>query len=117
MDSHQDEARPFIAEASYVEPLAEPEAPPPPRRPAGTDARRALALGILGLLTFGVVLGPLALALGQRARMRLVGEPHAGDAGVAHVAVTLGKAALALHLALWATVLPWILFVVPLMRK
>jgi hypothetical protein len=111
-----DEAQPFIAEAALVEPLAEPEPAPAPPRPAGADARRALALGILGLFSLGVIFGPLALALGQRARLRLVGEPHPGDAGLAHLAVTLGKVALALHLAVWATVIPWLLFITPLMR-
>ncbi|MFT3772919.1 MAG: hypothetical protein QM820_46635 [Minicystis sp.] len=106
----------WVAAAAHLEPIA----PEPPRRKRSPDARRALALGILGVACLGFVFGPLALALGQRARLAMLAdrEPReADDVGMAHAAITLGKVGLALHLTILASVIPWLLFVLPLVAN
>ena len=99
---------------SIAAPLELVSLPEPPPAPQCREARRALAWAILGLVCFGFVFGPVALALGQRARLARVADPELGDAGLARTAVTIGKVGLALHLTLAFTVLPWLLFVLPL---
>ena len=101
----------WVAAAAHLEPPALPEPPP---RPGRREARRALAWAILGIVCLGFVFGPLALALGQRERFALAGDPDRGGAGMARAAITLGKVGLALHLTVAVTVLPWILFALPL---
>jgi hypothetical protein len=114
LQGYEDDDR-WVALAAHVEPLALPE-PRRRKKPRNKEARRALALAILGVLGFGLVASPLALALGQRAKFALVTEPDYRDAGVARAAVTLGKLGLALHIAVVITVMPWLLFMLPLMR-
>jgi len=101
----------WIAVAAHLEPLAVADPPP---RPGQREARWALAWGILGVVCLGFVFGPLALALGQRERFALAGDPARGGARMAHAAITLGKVGLALHLTVAITALPWILFMLPL---
>jgi hypothetical protein len=101
----------FIAIAAHLEPIFAPEPPPRPRCP---EARRALAWAILGVVCLGFVFGPLAIALGQRARLAQIEAPEIGDAGVTRAAMTIGKVGLALHLAILFTALPWLLFALPL---
>ena len=74
------------------------------------EARRALACALLGLFCFGVVLGPLALSLGQKARLRIAWEPGLGGERAASAAILLGKIALIAHLALTVPGLVWLLF-------
>ena len=105
---------------SWVEAAATPEPLAPPK-PLGSphlrDARRALFLGVAGVLCFGFVLGPLALARGRRVKLALGGDLRAaGDAETAEAAIVLGKVGMALHLTIASTVLPWILFMLPLMQ-
>ena len=117
-DRWLDEAMVEAAEGTVVEarPMThEPEAPkvsglPDPRR----DAGRALAFGILGVVCFGFVFGPVALALGRRARLGFDADPSLGEGRMAHAAITLGKIGLALHLALLASTGPWFIFVMPM---
>lgn len=112
-DLHAVESQPLWVEAAdHLEPIALPE---PPRAPEHRDARRALVLAIVGVVCLGFVFGPLALALGQRARMALLAAPDGGGAGEAHAAIALGKIGLALHLTIAASVVPWLLFVLPLL--
>src|SRR5262245_23354223 len=113
LQGYEDDDR-WVAFAAHVEPLALPEPPRRPGVPRNKEARRALALAILGILGFGLVASPLALALGQRARLALAAEPGHRDTGVARAAVVIGRFGLALHIAVVATVLPWLLFVLPL---
>jgi len=109
-----DEAPSWVAAAANLDPIALPEPPAPPVR---RDARRALVLAILGVLCLGFVFGPLALALGQRVKLALVGAPMpAGDAGTAEAAIALGKVGMALHLTIAFTILPWVLFMLPFLR-
>lgn len=101
----------WIAVAAHLPPIPSPEPPPRPRCP---EARRALAWGILGLLCLGFVFGPLAIALGHRARLAQVDAPEIGGASMARAAMTMGRAGLALHLAIVFTAIPWLLFALPL---
>jgi hypothetical protein len=110
--SHDDDAR-WVASATDFEPLALPERK---KSPGSPDARRALYLAIAGMLGFGIVLSPLALALGRRARVAQVSGDQPGDAGTAHAAITLGKMGFALHLAIAISVLPWLLFMLPFLH-
>jgi hypothetical protein len=104
----------WVEAAANLDPLALPDPPPPPER---RDARRALIFAVLGVLCFGFVFGPLALARGRRVRLALVGEPtRAAAANTAERAITLGKVGTALHLTLALTVLPWLLFMLPFLR-
>ncbi|MEO7589892.1 MAG: hypothetical protein ABI134_01650, partial [Byssovorax sp.] len=64
------------------------------------EARLALASALFGLLFLGFLFGPLALSLGQRARIRIALDPDLGDRGIAQAAQHVGKLALALHLTL-----------------
>jgi hypothetical protein len=100
----------FIAIAGSPEPMPYLDRPSP-RCP---EARRALALAILGVLFLGLVFGPLALALGHRATLAIADEPRLGDARVARAAIALGKVGLAVHLTIAVTIVPWVLFVLPL---
>ena len=93
-----------------MEPLDVPERP----RPRCPDARRALIWGVLSVVCFGFIFGPLALAMGHRARFAIADRPELGGAGAARAAITLGRVGLALHLTILMTVLPWLLFVLPL---
>jgi hypothetical protein len=108
----------WVASADHLDPVIGPAGPPPRRH--RRDARRALALAIVGVACFGFVLGPLALILGQRTRFAMIvdrldrGTSEPGDAAVVHAAITLGKVGLALHLAILASVIPWLLFALPL---
>lgn len=102
----------WIAIAGHPEPLTLPERARRRARTAG--AGRALACALLGVLCFGIVLGPLALSMGYKARFAIADEPEMGGAGVADAAIALGKLGLALHLAIALTVLPWLLFALPL---
>jgi hypothetical protein len=102
---------PWIADAACVEaPLEVPER----TKPKCADARRALIWAILGVVCFGVVFGPLALAVGHRARLTLAAQPELGGARTARIAIALGRVGLALHLTLLLTALPWLLFALPL---
>jgi hypothetical protein len=101
------ESDPFVASAALVEPL---EDEPSPEPPGDVDARRALALGVVGVLGLGVVTGPLAIALGQRAELE---DLDASAARRARAGIALGRAGLALHLAFAAALLPWLMFVMP----
>jgi hypothetical protein len=114
LSGYKDDDR-WVALAANVEPLELCAQPGPVRRrPRNKEAHRALALAILGMMGFGLLVSPLALALGQRARMALAVEPDFRDTRVAHLAVTIGKVGLALYLAIAFTVIPWVLFVLPL---
>jgi hypothetical protein len=101
---------PWIADASYLEPIEEPHRP----QARCEDAWRALACAILGVLCLGLVFGPLALSLGQRARLAIAAEPRLRGAATARAAIALGSLGLALHLTIVMTVLPWLLFALPL---
>jgi hypothetical protein len=101
----------WIAVAAHLEPL---DLPAPRPRPRSRDARRALAWAILGVLCFGFVFGPLALIHAHRARFAIAADPQIGGAGTARAAIALGKVGLALHLTVAMTVLPWLLFALPL---
>lgn len=103
----------WVAAADHLEPIALPEMPRPHRR----EARYALALAILGVLCLGFVFGPIALARGYRARFALIDDPHAGDAGVVRAAIAIGKVGLAIHLAIVITIIPWLLFLLPLAHR
>jgi hypothetical protein len=116
LQGYEDDDR-WVVLAAHVEPLVLPEPPRRRAKPRNKEACRALALAILGILGFGLVASPLALALGQRARLALVAEPDQRDAGMARAAVTIGKVGLALHIAFVASALPWLLFVLPLLRS
>jgi hypothetical protein len=105
---------PWVADATCFEPLAAPE---PRRQPSVPDARRALWFGVLAVVCFGLIFGPLALAVGQRARLALAGQPESRDAGVAHTAIALGKLGMALHLAILLSAIPWVLFMLPLLTQ
>src|SRR5438105_542702 len=99
-------------QAAYVEPLDAP----PPTPPLRTNARRALAFAILGVVCFGFVFGPLALAIAHRARLATIAAPHLNDVGITEAATAVGKAGMALHLAIVITALPWLLFMLPFLR-
>jgi hypothetical protein len=105
---------------SWVEAAANPEPlvlPVPPASPYLRDARRALLLGVASVLCLGFVLGPLALARGRRAKLAWSGDlVAAGDAGTAEAAIVLGKVGMALHLTIVSAILPWILFMLPLLH-
>jgi hypothetical protein len=101
----------WIAIAAHPEPVPSPEPPPKPRCP---EARRALAWAILGFVCLGFVFGPLAIALGHRARLAQVEAPELGDAGMTRAAMAIGKVGMALHLAIVITAAPWLLFALPL---
>lgn len=103
----------WVAAAVHLEPIVLPEPPRPHRR----EARRALALALLGVVCLGFVFGPLALVRGQRARFALLDDPHAADAGVARAAIAIGKVGLAIHLAIAISIIPWLLFVLPLAHR
>ncbi|MEP7121762.1 MAG: hypothetical protein ABJE95_12660 [Byssovorax sp.] len=79
------------------------------------EARLALASALFGLLFFGFFFGPLALALGQRAQIRISLEPELGDQGLARAARLVGKLALGLHLTLAIGTLGWLFFSLPCM--
>lgn len=99
---------PAIVLAASNEPVIAPE-----RRETKRfrDAHRAMAFAALGL-AFGVLFAPLAMMIGQRARLATLGEPNA-DAGMAHTAERVGRVGFAVHLAIALTALPWILFMLP----
>ncbi len=107
--SHEDAA--WIAVAAYNEPLDLPE---PPSRTRCVDARRALWWAVLGVVCFGFVFGPLALALAYRARLAIAERPELEGAGTVRAAITIGKMGMALHLTLAVAALPWLLFALPL---
>ncbi len=77
------------------------------------EARLALASAIFGLLFLGFFFGPLALSLGQRARIRIALDPDLGDRGIAQAADLVGKLALALHLLLVIGTLAFLFFSLP----
>lgn len=79
------------------------------------EARLALASALFGLLFLGFFFGPLALSLGQRARMRIALDPDLGDQGIACAAQLVGKLALGLHLTLMIGTLGWLFFSLPCM--
>lgn len=101
----------WIAVAASNEPLDLPEPPP---RARCVDARRALWWAVLGVVCFGFVFGPLALAIAYRARLAIAAEPELDGAGTVHAAITLGKMGMALHLTVAIAALPWLLFALPL---
>jgi hypothetical protein len=68
------------------------------------EARLALASALFG---------PLALSLGQRARIRIALDPDLGDRGIAKAAHFVGKLALGLHLTLVIGTLGWLFFSLP----
>lgn len=103
---------PYCAVASYVPPPPIDDAPV--RSAARRDAQRALALAIAGVLVLGFVLGPLSLALSQRARLADRDAAWPANAGLTYAAETLARFGLALHLTLAMSVLPWLLFALPL---
>ncbi len=104
---------PWVAEAVCVEPMEAPLPPPQPRR---AQARRALACAILGVLFFGLVFGPLAVALGHRVRLAMLAESDTEGAPTARAAIALGRLGLAIHLTIAMAVLPWLLFLLPLLN-
>lgn len=77
------------------------------------EARLALASALFGLIFLGFFFGPLALSLGQRARIRIALDPDLGDSGIARAANFVGKLALALHLTLVIGTLGWLFFSLP----
>ncbi len=102
---------PWIADAACVDPLEVPD-----REPLEcADARRALIWGVVGVVCLGFVIGPVALAIGHRARLAIADRPELRGAGAARAAIALGKIGFALHLTLAATVIPWLLFMLPLL--
>ncbi len=101
---------PWIADAACLQPIEEPARPGPRCR----DARSALVWAILAVVCLGFVFGPLALSTGRRARLAIVMQPELGGARMARVAVVLGTLGMALHLTILMAVLPWLLFVLPL---
>jgi hypothetical protein len=110
-DPADDDAR-WVASARHLTPL-----PPPPRRRKARKrlraAQRAMVFGVLGIVCFGLFFGPLALRWGQTARLAVVEDDDPRDVGLAHAAVTLGKAGFAIHLAVIMASLPWLLFMLP----
>ena len=81
------------------------------------EARLALASALFGLLFLGFFFGPLALALEQRARMRIALDPDLGDRGIARAAQLVGKFAFGLHLTLIIGTLGWLFFTLPCMSS
>jgi hypothetical protein len=77
------------------------------------EARLALASALFWLFFLGFLFGPLALSLGQRARIRIALDPELGDRGIAQAAQHVGKLALALHLTLVMGTLGWLFFSLP----
>jgi hypothetical protein len=102
----------WIAQAYEV------DAEPPARRerPPRDQARWAMALAVLGVLCLGFVFGPMALSRGRRVALSLADAPELGGASTAEAAMMVGKAGLALHLAIAATLIPWLLFMLPFLR-
>ncbi len=96
--------------ASYVEAVELPRR----RRTRSPRAWQALALGVVSVVCFGFVFGPWALALGRQARLARVDANDEDADRMAHAAVALGSFGIAVHLAIAFTVLPWLLFVLPL---
>jgi hypothetical protein len=143
MRAHPPEApAPFVADAAHVEPTPDEARSPavaapwwgslddgrsvaaaapwcpvddrPDRRPRGPDARWALAWAVLGVVCLGFVIGPLACAMGERARLALVDDPSIGGAREAGAAIALGRLALVVHLTITAAALPFLVFVIGL---
>jgi hypothetical protein len=100
----------WVAQATEARPVETSERRKRTSMPPGAQAQRAMALALLGVVCFGFVFGPMALARSRRARLALIDAPHLGGAGTAHRAMVLGKAGLALHLTIAGAALPWLLF-------
>jgi hypothetical protein len=103
----------WFAEAVIFQPEQVVNRAPP--KPARND-RRALALAILGVICFGFVFGPLALIFGQRARVAMVEGSRHESGRMTQTAITVGKLGMALHLTLAICVVPWLLFMLPLLN-
>jgi len=99
---HAAGAHPYRSTAFAVEPD-----PPCP------EAKTALVFAITGLFCFGILLGPLALRMGQRARQSLVENPEMTGIEMADKAMVIGKIALGLHLILTFLVLVGLFFTFP----
>jgi hypothetical protein len=54
------------------------------------EAGIALACAIVGLFVFGIILGPLAVQYGQKARSKIDADPTLRGSGKATAAVILG---------------------------
>jgi hypothetical protein len=102
----------FVVRATHLSSI--PPARARKRRRPLRAAQRAMVFGVLGVICCGFVFGPLALRWGQSSRIAVAGGEDQGDASLAEVAVTLGKAGMAIHLAVILASLPWLLFMLPL---
>ncbi|HVY48812.1 MAG TPA: hypothetical protein VHB21_23145 [Minicystis sp.] len=90
------------------------DAPDEARAAPPREARRALAIAVLGLVCFGFLLGPLALALARRAELARAASPELDhEAGLARAAASIGRVGTALHLAAALAAAPWVLFMLP----
>lgn len=59
-----------------------------------SDAKSALGLAFLGILCFGIVLGPVAMAKASRARKQIEANPALGGKGWADAATVVGAVVL-----------------------
>jgi hypothetical protein len=84
-----------------------------PIDPECREAKRALVCAITGLFCCGFLLGPIALWLGKRARLRIVEEPETSGVELADAAILIGKIAFGIHLALTLVLLSGLLFAIP----
>jgi fatty acid desaturase len=100
------------ASLTFVDDADDPRDRISPRR---RIARRAVVCGLVGLVCFGFIFGPMAFALGQRLRMAMVADDDLTSARAVHTAVLLGRIGMAVHLTLAMAVLPWLLFAFPLL--
>jgi Domain of unknown function (DUF4190) len=62
-------------------PSGSPYGSPPPEQPSSSKATWSLVCGIVGLLCFGIILGPIAIILGRQAQRegRPGGTAKAGE--------------------------------------
>jgi len=81
--------------------------------PACPEARRALLYAVTAIFCFGFLLGPIALRMGQTARLSIADNPGTTGLPLANAAILLGKIALGLHLALTLVLLGMIFFGIP----
>ncbi|HEY4121971.1 MAG TPA: hypothetical protein VGM56_29090 [Byssovorax sp.] len=102
----------WVSAGAAFEPI---EGPPAPRakRPPSSDARPALAIAALGVLFFGFILGPIAVALAQRAELAQMDRGADGHPQ-ARAAAKIGRLGMALHLAIALAAIPWVMFMLPL---
>jgi hypothetical protein len=81
--------------------------------PECAEARRALVCAITAIFCCGFLLGPLALRMGQTARLSIADNPETTGVGMANAAIVIGKIAFGLHLGLTLLVLGGLFFALP----